>query len=349
LFQDSAGTTPVTAVEQPVGLQLDLSQGLVLGSEVIAYPINGNLGPSYTIVGNTIVRNGSSGTAVLNPSTTVPATTKTYLLTFTVTNQSGDAVYVRVGGGTAYGPFSGNGTFTLRAPGGGVQGAVTFLPSGGGAATATYSNISLKELPGNHAFQATSANRPVLKIDGNGKYYLQFDGSNDSMATNSINFTSTDKMSVFAGSRLTVSGPGTLVSLGNRNANSFESTYIGTTSPFALLGMVGNTGQASRYQNSSSLDTTLVRTDSYDLAASGTTGLVLRINGAQVATVQNDPGPTGGGTFGNRALSVGVRGPNSPSDSFNGRMYSLIVVGKAVTADELSSTETYVNQKTRAY
>ena len=31
LFQDSAGTTPVTAVEQPVGLMLDKSKGLVLG------------------------------------------------------------------------------------------------------------------------------------------------------------------------------------------------------------------------------------------------------------------------------------------------------------------------------
>ena len=35
LFQDSAGTTPVTAVEQPVGLMLDKSQGLVLGPELV--------------------------------------------------------------------------------------------------------------------------------------------------------------------------------------------------------------------------------------------------------------------------------------------------------------------------
>ena len=35
LFQDSAGTTPVTAVEQPVGLMLDKSQELVLGSELV--------------------------------------------------------------------------------------------------------------------------------------------------------------------------------------------------------------------------------------------------------------------------------------------------------------------------
>jgi hypothetical protein len=42
LFQDSAGTTPVTAVEQFVGLQLDKSRGLVLGPELVT-----NSGPSF--------------------------------------------------------------------------------------------------------------------------------------------------------------------------------------------------------------------------------------------------------------------------------------------------------------
>lgn len=32
---------------------------------------------------------------------------------------------------------------------------------------------------GNHAVQATAANRPILRQDGNGNYYLEFDGSND--------------------------------------------------------------------------------------------------------------------------------------------------------------------------
>ena len=35
LFQDAAGTTPVTAVERPVGLMLDKSKGLVLGPELV--------------------------------------------------------------------------------------------------------------------------------------------------------------------------------------------------------------------------------------------------------------------------------------------------------------------------
>ena len=35
MFQDSAGTTPVTAVEQPVGLILDKSKGLALGPDAL--------------------------------------------------------------------------------------------------------------------------------------------------------------------------------------------------------------------------------------------------------------------------------------------------------------------------
>ena len=35
LFQDAAGTTPVTGYEQFVGLRLDKSRGLVLGSELV--------------------------------------------------------------------------------------------------------------------------------------------------------------------------------------------------------------------------------------------------------------------------------------------------------------------------
>ena len=45
LFQNYAGTTPVTAVEQPVGLMLDKSQGLALGPELIT---NGNFNDGTT-------------------------------------------------------------------------------------------------------------------------------------------------------------------------------------------------------------------------------------------------------------------------------------------------------------
>ena len=52
----------------------------------------------------------------------------------------------------------------------------------------------------NHAVQPTSASRPILRKNATtGAYYLEFDGSDDFLKTNDINFTSTDKVSLFAG------------------------------------------------------------------------------------------------------------------------------------------------------
>ena len=49
MFQDAAGTTPVTAVEQPVGLVLDKSKGLVLGPELaLCYdPLRGGVNQAW--------------------------------------------------------------------------------------------------------------------------------------------------------------------------------------------------------------------------------------------------------------------------------------------------------------
>jgi len=42
---------------------------------------------------------------------------------------------------------------------------------------------TVREVPGNHATQATSAARPMLQQDGNGSYYLAFDGVDDYLRT----------------------------------------------------------------------------------------------------------------------------------------------------------------------
>ena len=68
LFTDSAGTTPVTTPGQTVGLMLDKSQGLVLGSELVT---NGSFttdtdwtkGAGWTISGG--AANASSASGIL--------------------------------------------------------------------------------------------------------------------------------------------------------------------------------------------------------------------------------------------------------------------------------------------
>lgn len=53
---------------------------------------------------------------------------------------------------------------------------------------------------GNHASQTVSASRPILQRNATtGANYLEFDGSDDFLVTNNIDFTVTDEVSLFAG------------------------------------------------------------------------------------------------------------------------------------------------------
>ena len=70
----------------------------------------------------------------------------------------------------------------------------------------------------------------------------------------------------------------------------------------------------------------------------------IRINGAQSAQTTSTQGT---GNFGNHSLFIGAR--NNASFRFNGRLYSLAVLGRTATAAELASMEAWVNGKTGAF
>jgi len=162
LFQDSAGTTPVTAVEQPVGLQLDLSKGLVLGPELVTNGdfSNGStgwtLGTDWVVSGGFASR-GSNATASNLTGGSGVEVGKTYRVTWT---QGAETIAVYLG--SVAGPLISNsstpGTFT-RIVTATVVGGITIRANN---AVSLVDNISIKELPGNHRFQTTSANRPVV-------------------------------------------------------------------------------------------------------------------------------------------------------------------------------------------
>ena len=80
------------------------------------------------------------------------------------------------------------------------------------------------------------------------------------------------------------------------------------------------------------------------MADISTPSLALRANGSQVAT---STATQGTGNYGNYPLYIGRR--NNASLPFNGRIYQMVVCGKALNSSELASTEAYVNSKTGAY
>lgn len=176
LFQDSAGTTPVTAVEQPVGLMLDKSKGLVKGPELI---VNGTFATDVSgwtaSAGVSITWESGAARVVVSPAsfggvfstnfTTVIGTTYEVLATISDNTGGNASVIAQTSGGSNIGSIAtavGNGTYR------GVFTATTtlsrlFVGNTNSAATSRLlDNISIKELPGNHAFQSTSASRPVL-------------------------------------------------------------------------------------------------------------------------------------------------------------------------------------------
>jgi hypothetical protein len=352
LFQDSAGTTPVTAVEQPVGLILDKSQGATPGPELVtngdfSQGITGwSAGPT-TPSGWTFAGGVCSGVNAAGGYQNVGQVTseKTYVAEFTISDFSNGALSLINSASGAFGTvFTGNGVkrqiFTAAATGtiGFIRRTTNF--------TGSIDNFSVKELAGNQAFQATGSSRPVLKIDGNGKYYLLFDGVDDGLSTNSINFTSTNEISVFAGIRkLSDVNPFAMVA----DLSAVGGVQNGS---FCLMAPWDSAEQGYAFDNKGTLPSRVKvtnlpapRTNTITALASISGDLAtLRVNGAQVAQSTADAGT---GTYGNYPLFIGRR--NNSILPFNGNIYSLIIVGKAVTATELSLTEAWVNGKTGAY
>ncbi len=195
---------------------------------------------------------------------------------------------------------------------------------------------------GNNATQATAAARPVLRQDANSKYYLEFDGVDDSLATAAIDFTATNKASAFAGTYQQRSAVQVVFEQENtRFGIRFNSAAVpggGITTTMQTA-----TTQVEIGEVSGSFPRTLVVSSSYDKSqVTANTQLSLRINQAVQSTVCA-PGPVADAGFDNARIIVGSKG----SDSYLlGRIYSLIVLGRLATTQEITDTETWVAAKT---
>lgn len=196
----------------------------------------------------------------------------------------------------------------------------------------------------NHAFATSSATRPILRKNATtGAYYLEFDGSDDFLVTNSIDFTATDKVSLFAGVRkLSDSTNGILLEL-----STSITTNSGTFCVFAprFTGGAGNFGLISKGTVVTEVSTpailapvsAVISVKSSILASV----LSMRVNGALSASSNNSQGT---GNYGNYPLYIGRRGGTSLP--FNGHIYSLIGIGRLTTDSETVSIEKELAKRT---
>ena len=191
----------------------------------------------------------------------------------------------------------------------------------------------------NHAFQANSAPRPILRKNAvTGANYLEFDGSDDFLQTSYIDFTGTDKVSLFAGVRTLIKHEGVIL---ESSANSNTSTgnllvSVEAISNSYLFRSKGTTGGASRfgiYPAPHSAVLTAKAQISTDLQSLSVNGVFGRADTDQ-----------GTGNYGNYPLYIGRRAGTSLP--FNGHIYSLIGVGKLVSDSETAAIEKELAKRT---
>jgi hypothetical protein len=176
--------------------------------------------------------------------------------------------------------------------------------------------------------------------------YLRFDGTDDSMATSAIDFTATDAITVFSGVRkLSDAAQGMIAELSVETssfAGSFAILSPGTNATANYRWRVGGTTNVNNVSASSfAAPVTNVLTAIGNISGDSA---ILRANGSETINSTADQGT---GNFGNYALFIGSR--NNVGFRYNGRLYSLIALGRTATADEITNTETWVNGKTKAY
>ena len=183
------------------------------------------------------------------------------------------------------------------------------------------------------------------------KPYLSFNGVNQWLQTNSIDFTYGDKMFVCAGVRkLSDAVLGMLAELSVNAINNGGTFYIsapnGGVANYAFV-VSGSSGFEWYTPATYTAPISNVLACSYDIAGTTiSTTIYPRINGVLTQVAPQTYG-TATGNFGNYPLYIGARAGTSLWANI--RFYGAVVAGKQASADEITNTETFINQRTGAF
>lgn len=376
MFQDSAGATPVTAVEQPVGRILDLSgrgnhatQVTAANKPTLSARFNmlrfsealddaAWTKSSATVTANTGASPGGpttadeitySGAGSVHQSTTgfpiaaQPYTFSVWLRADTPTTIDLDYNGASSGGNNTLGTTPCNVTtewqrFTHTKTTVADNGLFAMIKGTSTTVEAWGAQVE----PGSAAtdYQRVSS---ATDYDSVGfPHYLKFDGTDDMLATGAIDLTATDKLTLFAGAHKLSDAA---VAILCETSASFGANS-GTFAVFAPGG-AGVDNYTFPNRGTVTLNnsyTGLAAGNAYVLAGTGDISgdaVTFRANG-----VANTPssGDMGTGNYGNHALHIGRR--LAGTQPYNGRVYSLIVRGAASTPEEIADAEAYVAAKT---
>lgn len=184
-----------------------------------------------------------------------------------------------------------------------------------------------------HAMQYVDDFSPTLQYDAvTNKYYADFDGTNDFLATSAINLTSIDSMTLMVGMNQATTGfGGMVVELSpavESNAGSFSisSSVISGENWFGA----NSRGTSVATINSKTTNTANVIVNKMKIS---TSTLINRLNGIEKSTSMSQ----GTGSYGNYPLFIGSRAGSSIF--FKGRIYCMIGIGRLINDAELDISE----------
>lgn len=355
LFQDAGGTTPVTALGQPVGLILDKSRGLARGPELFANQVGtlnnaaGGATANYAAATQTIAIS-AAGTNSEFPRLSIDVgmvVGRVYAVSGAVTGNPNGMARVRLAlSGFANDLSYSRATGQIRGTVVAASSSIEFLVDGTVTGTLSISSLSVREVLGNHLTQTTGTSRPLWQQDGTtGAYFLQFDGLDDFLTCATFNMSASDKVAVCAGVRkLSDAASATVVELSSAssaNTGSFSLFSPLTALPNHAFLSRGDSATPSQAVSASSFVSPITNVVTGIGDISGDVSRVF-VDGIQSGQSLADQGT---GNYGAAyPLFVGRRAGTSLP--LNGRLHGLVIRGGAITDAQRQSLERFMASRT---
>ena len=190
------------------------------------------------------------------------------------------------------------------------------------------------------SYQKVVATTDVTESGVSDLWHLVFDGSDDSLVTNAVDFSVTDEMTVIAGVRkLSDAARGTICELTATIASNNGAFHLTAPNAASATYAFESKGTALTDAVASSVTAPITSVVSGASDISGDAN-VIRVNGTQY---DSDTGDQGTGNYSNSAIFIGRR--NQATLPFTGHIYQLIVRGKTTPTGKLLEAEQYTARK----
>ena len=212
LYSDRTGAVAVSGPDTVVGTLFDTAKSLTISSNLVANstfsswssdnPVSWSIvgtetGTEYVTQSGSAARIYSSAGTLIGMQQSVMTVGAFYRVVVTVSALVSGAVVVD-NNGYALGTISAVGTYTYNFR---ATNAYIILKRSSGATDATVSSVTISPISGNHVAAPTDAARPILRLDANHNWFLQFDGSDDALensAASALNVGAAGNVTVLA-------------------------------------------------------------------------------------------------------------------------------------------------------